>query len=368
MRAGYACTTVDYFGDLDQKAIAPNVALGPDLGQPYSAKALVRAAEGISADSVVYGADLENHPAAVARLASGRELLGNAAETLARARDVNELAAVMATAGIAVPRTLPGQAAGEAELLGRWLRKRRRSGGGIGIVRWQPGQRLRPDEVLQEFVDGTPGAAVFVADGRRALVLGVSRQLIGDGAFGAAGFRYCGSVLPLTDDGAEFCGVLCQVQMAAQAAAAAFALRGVCGIDFVVRDGAIHVLEINPRCTASMELVEQAYGISIFDVHVRACRGWLPEFDLSRRWAAGSAFGKAILFARRRVALGDTRPWLRLGVRDIPRPGASIAARSPICTLFARAREPRACERELHRQARVWEGAIARGRASRKAS
>src|SRR2546422_10205992 len=31
-------------------------------------------------------------------------------------------------------------------------------------------------------------------------------------------------------------------------------------------------IEVNPRYTAAMELVERAYGLSLFDLHVRACR------------------------------------------------------------------------------------------------
>src|SRR2546429_1543130 len=49
-----------------------------------------------------------------------------------------------------------------------------------------------------------------------------------------------------------------------------------------------------------MELVERAYGISLFDVHARACRQALPAFDLAAaRRRAPEAIGKAIVYARR---------------------------------------------------------------------
>jgi predicted ATP-grasp superfamily ATP-dependent carboligase len=42
---------------------------------------------------------------------------------------------------------------------------------------------------VQERIDGVPGSVVFVAALGRAVVLGVSRQLVGEAAFGAAGYR-----------------------------------------------------------------------------------------------------------------------------------------------------------------------------------
>ncbi len=366
VRAGYTCVTVDYFGDIDQKAMVLNVAIGPNLGEACSAQALVAAAAPVPASSVVYGGNLENHPDAVARLAVGRELLGNGPATLRRVRDFGELAKVLRGAGIVVPDTLGADMAWAADPRRPWVRKRRRSGGGLGIARWRPGDPVRPDEVVQEFLAGTPGSAVIVADGRRAVVLGLTRQIIGTRAFGASGFRYCGSVLPLTEDEEEFSAALSQVRRAAEAATVAFALRGVFGIDFVVKDAAVCVLEVNPRYTASMELVEQAYGISIFDAHVRACRGSVPLFDLSDQWRTATAYGKGILFARHPVRLGDTRSWLRNGFRvsDIPGPGAKIATGAPIFTFFADGRSPEACRRLLYRYARLHWASIVGQRAN----
>src|SRR5256886_15054796 len=99
-------------------------------------------------------------------------------------------------------------------------------------------------------------------------------------------------------------------------------------------------MEVIPRYTAAMELVERAYGISLFDVHAQACRQALPAFDLAAaRRRAPEAVGKAILYARRAVAVGDTRAWLaERDVRDISPPGTRFAPRDPICTIFARGR------------------------------
>ena len=77
-----------------------------------------------------------------------------------------------------------------------------------------------------------------------------------------------------------------------------------------------------------------------------------------RRGIAGSApsvaHGKAVLYARRSVVLGDTTRWLADDdVRDIPAPGERIARGSPICTIFASGRTSALCYAALVRLARI---------------
>jgi predicted ATP-grasp superfamily ATP-dependent carboligase len=121
------------------------------------------------------------------------------------------------------------------------------------------------------------------------------------------------------------------------AVTAAFPLVGVGGVDFVATASGLRPVELNPRWSASMELVERARGISMFGVHADACaRGALPQFDLGPPPTTNAIHGKAIVFARQDVIVGDTRGWLQdASVRDIPREGEPIHVGQPICTVFA---------------------------------
>lgn len=355
-RAGYRCRTVDAFGDLDQKAMVENVALARDLGRAYGVAAAVAIARRWPGPAA-YVANLENHPAAVRRLAAGRRLLGNGPEVLARVRDPFSLAAVLGSAGVRMPRTLPATEAGRADPGRAWLRKPVRGGGGSGVGPWRPGQPLGPRAILQERLEGTPGSIAFAADGRRAVVLGVSRQLIGDAAFGATGYRYAGSIFPFVCDDADPASVAEQAAAIAETVTAAFGLRGVNGVDFVARDGELYVLEVNPRYTASMELIERATGLSIFEAHVAALDGALPAPPAP----PSGAYGKAIVYARRDVVMADTRPWLgRDDVRDLPFPGERIRRGRPVCTVFARAPDARGCYAGLVVAARAVEETLMR--------
>jgi predicted ATP-grasp superfamily ATP-dependent carboligase len=177
--------------------------------------------------------------------------------------------------------------------------------------------------------------------------LGDTRQLAGEQAFGAAGYRYCGSILAAEGD-AQFAGDAALVGRAcalAGATAEGFGLVGVNGVDFVAREGVPYVIEVNPRWSASMELVERAYGCSVFGAHAAACvDGSLPDFDLLRARRAAGAVGKAVVFARRGVEVGDIRAWLAdADVRDVPHAGERIPAGGPVCTVFAAAPDAAAC-------------------------
>src|SRR5205823_6653741 len=218
-----------------------------------------------------------------------------------------------------------------------------RSGGGDGVAVWRGGAAVPRGSYLQERISGVTGSLVFAADGRRAVPLGLSRILAGETAFGADGFRYCGSILGSAGD-PQFAAddrLLQRATLLAESVTRAFGLVGVNGVDFVARRGFPYAIEVNPRYTGAMELVERAYGISLFDVHARACRQALPAFDLAAaRRRAPEAIGKAIVYARRTSALGDTRSWLSdPDVRDISPPGTRFAPREPICTIFARGRD-----------------------------
>jgi predicted ATP-grasp superfamily ATP-dependent carboligase len=128
-----------------------------------------------------------------------------------------------------------------------------------------------------------------------------------------------------------------------------FDLVGVNCIDFIARDGIAMPIEINPRWSASMELVERAHGVSVFGVHAAACAASeLPTFDLTRGDTDTPVTGKAIVFARHDVICGDTAAWLGdTSVRDVPHPGEHIPAGRPVCTVFASSRDADSCHTAL---------------------
>ena len=199
----------------------------------------------------------------------------------------------------------------------------------------------------------------------RCVLLGFTRQLIGEAAFGANGYRYCGSILLAANDPLASRGLLSALHEIATTVSREFALVGLNGIDCIVQGGVPYAIEVNPRWCSSMELAERAYGLSLFGAHADACtNGRLPDFDLRRAHTGGKAFGKAIVFARRQVRVGDTTKWLGdTFVRDVPHPGEYVPAGAPVCTVFASADDAMSCHtalvsraNELYQTLSEWDG------------
>jgi hypothetical protein len=379
--AGFEVTALDAFGDLDQHPSVRALSLRRDFGARFSAGAAARAARTVACDAVAYLSSFENHPAAVRTLAAGRTLWGNPPEVLRRVRDPLLVARVFRRRGLAAPAVRlardaalrDGDAVTDGERRG-WLAKPRASGGGHGIAPAPAAPMAaagsRRGWYLQERIDGTPASVVFVAAGESAVPLGISRQLVGEPAFGAEGYRYCGSILAAADDAqlAHDRALLSGARALVAAVAEELGVVGVNGIDFIARGGVPYPIEVNPRYSASMELVERAYGVSVFGLHANACgAGVLPAFDLTRARVGARAVGKAIVFARHDAVAGNTREWLGDStVRDVPWPGERILRGRPVCTVFAEGRDGAACHaalvrraQRIYRQLAGWEREVA---------
>jgi predicted ATP-grasp superfamily ATP-dependent carboligase len=148
--------------------------------------------------------------------------------------------------------------------------------------------------------------------------------------------------------GAVATGIQSQFASLATSLAGQAGLRGVVGVEAIVeRDGRVAVLEVNPRPTASAELVERTTGESILAMHLAA-------FGLASPVAPPAAhdagiWSKAVLFAAEPIAIDDRMlsrlhalagPWTaadRLpAIADIPCPGQVLRGGGPVLTVFAR--------------------------------
>ena len=353
VRGGYQVLSVDAYADRDNPA-SPALSLHRDFGVEYSPRALANAVaqSDSGCDAVCYGSSMENHPDAVALLASRAPLWGNPPHVLRRARNAVALSRLLRKRlGIgALAR------ASAADSSRDWLMKPRASGGGHGISEWRSGTVLPRTHVLQERIRGTPGSIAFVAHGGRAHPFAISRQLVGEAHFGASGFQYCGSIMSALPR-----SVIDIATDTAQILAEGFALIGVASLDFVqTADGVPHAIELNPRYSASMELAERAFGYPVFAAHALACTAALsgaaapvlPSLDLALALRSSGAIGKAILFAPSDLKMPDTEPWLAdPDVRDIPHTGETIPRGHPVCTIFATAGDDPSCHMMLVRKA-----------------
>jgi len=289
---------------------------------------------------------MENHLDAVTRIAEQRMILGPSIAAIRKVRNPFELEGLTLIPGVRPCKTR--KTTPMTGRLGRWLMgdpawmlKPLRSAGGRGVKPWA-GEILDDDHCLQERVTGRSIAAIFIADETTCRLVGVTRQITGDKAFRAKPYHYCGSVGPLA------------MPLAVEEAFAdlgrelmqRFSMRGVFGVDAILgRDSVIRPIEVNPRYTASIEVLELAGAAPV----LAALRSPREKRPVAR---PTTLHGKAILFAPADLSAPDLYDIFKPDeVADVPAIGEPILAGQPICTLFARGESEEAVTQRLHESA-----------------
>ncbi len=361
VRAGFRVAVADLFCDRDMppECLACRVADYP--------REILDIARRVSPRSWSYTGGLENYPDLVEAISRRHRLLGNSAKTLRRVRDPWQLQQVLGRERIAYPEIL---AEAPHDAAGTWLHKPRRSAGGMHIgvfphTAFRPAatslagagvESARPAPVrndpmanadegsddpptgryYQRRICGTSYGVAFVGRQGTATLLGVTRQLIGCQWAGATGFHYVGSIGPI----ALQAWPAAELQRIGDCLASEFSLRGLFGVDVIVAGSQIWVLEVNPRFTASIEILERATGLVAMAWHHAAC----CELPLPPVAAAhgNQIHAKAIVYARHAGVVNaefyralEWEPCAEFPCfADLPQEGTTISAGHPILTVF----------------------------------
>jgi uncharacterized protein len=357
LRAGFRPWCVDLFADLDLAGICPARRI-PLADYPGELAAMTAQAP---AGPWMYTGALENQPAVVQMLEEARPLWGNGANVLRRVRLPWTVAHFLASAGLPCPRV---RRTAKGDLgAGQWLAKPLSGGGGQGISFWSGNAVEDQEAYYQEYIEGKACAAVYVGGHHQARLLGVTRQLVGATWLHAEPFHYCGSVGPLQLTRSTETAF----QRLGNALTDGFGLCGLFGVDCILQDGVPYPVEVNPRYTASVEVLELATGMEALGLHRQVFSpdlNWQVDGSLamnSRNTSANHEIvGKAIFFARSPLIVPSQGPWQAAlespctGFRpfaDIPRAGERIEEGRPIVTFFARASSMDDCVEQLRDRA-----------------
>ncbi len=340
-RFGTTAWAVDLFGDRDLLQLAPTT-ICPLSVFPFAFPELVRA---FPPGPFLYTGGLENHPDVVHQLCLQRKLIGNSPEALLLARDRTRLRQQLDRHQFLSPDELPsGSRCPEQR---GWLLKPERSAGGLGIRTAHLGEIAPPGYYFQRLLQGLSRSVVYHEAEGQARIFGITEQLTGTPWLHAKGYHYTGSigpveVSPLLEQELLRLGALC---------VSSLGLCDVFGIDFLLHDEQLWVLEVNPRYTASVEVLELARRESVWSPTCSACG------------PSEGVIGKAIYYAPKRIVFPSSGswdaelaksfdPWCLPRYADIPAGGSVIELGHPVLTLFASAPTQELCRRALQSRAR----------------
>ncbi len=334
-RAGYDPLCFDLFSDTDLQSIA-TVEVIPINDYPHGF--VERLAKYPSDIPVLYTGGIENHPSVYLALQQQRPVWGYTHPDPQSGNSIRNplyFDIVADQSGLKRPR----HAWMELPQDGHWLRKPIAGAGGRGIVRWKPDSELPDEHYVEEFLAGPSLAAVYVRLDDKAHYLGVTEQLIGTSFIHApSAYTYCGSIGPY-----QFNDSLSATfdYIGKQLVTIDPALNGLFGVDMILHEDQLYLLEVNPRYTASIEVLELTSGIPFLDQHVQAFGQ--PSHMLSRA-ELGLIVGKAIYFAPHPILFPADGPWsahksndlwTTPDYADVPAPGTIIEKGHPVLTLFA---------------------------------
>ena len=195
-------------------------------------------------------------------------------------------------------------------------------------------------------------SALFLAARGDATLIAVTEQLVGDPWLHARRFQYAGNVGPVTLPEATELALWTFGRTVARHGG----LVGLFGVDFQYAAGVAYPVEINPRYTASVEVIEHATAAALMAAHRTACEGGGVR---RKPPTPHRVVGKAVYYAPFPITFPAAGPWdddafdpWRLPpFADVPDPGSRIEPGWPVFTLFEAGSSPAAVRARLQSRA-----------------
>lgn len=344
-RAGFRPFVADLFNDADtlelaERAVLLSGSLRNGVDHDHIREKLRALMAGERPTALVYGSGFESKPELIDFLSREFPLAGNSAQTIREVKNPANLARLCREIGISHPEIrfeAPSNPDG-------WVTKLAGGAGG-GHVRAAAGAKPEPSRYFQAFVSGENVSALFLARQGKAHIVGFSRQW--SAPSGAMPFRYGGAVRLARYDREK----RDLVKGWLDALVERTGLVGLCSADFIEGSDGLHLIEINPRPGATLDIFDSGDAPLLIQ-HLRAVSGEKIRLPLYRDVTAS-----AIAYTAEPIAVFPDIPWPAL-TADHQKPGTALCADDPVCTVFARARTADAAERavknSIHALASHW--------------
>lgn len=181
-------------------------------------------------------------------------------------------------------------------------------------------QKIDENEwIMQEFIDGENISASVLSTKTESHTILNSSQIIGNKSLGhIEPFGYCGNIVPYNGDK--------KISETAEKVVDHLSLIGSNGVDFIIKNGEVYVVEVNPRLQGTFECAEMVLGANMAELHIEACQGHLMKASPLERFAV-----KMIIHAQHRSQVGSIH---FNGIHDLPNQGVIIEKGEPVVTVL----------------------------------
>lgn len=332
---GLKAVVIDLYADLDTQAYAERVIQIPSLAKEHLMPAIAAAMNQYAVEWVIYGSGFEYYPESLYALAEHFIVLGNAPTVFEQVLNKVHFFSVLSQLEIPHPEVVfTPPDSGTAH----WFIKPMRGQGGVGISRYQCDEHsdyLKGAAVYwQKYQPGNSYSVLFLAGYEEVRVVGFNTQWSID----------LGENQPFMFSGISNNADVSKAQKALitgwlSRLVAAFKLKGLNSMDFILSGEQCYVLEINARPSASMQL----YGVKWLLKHIQACMDEAITARLNQNSLDPAALkpfqehenkGYQIVYAEQTIIIPEQFRWPDWCV-DLPEAGAKIATTQPICSIIA---------------------------------
>ncbi len=202
----------------------------------------------------------------------------------------------------------------------KFILKPKSGAGGYGVRVWDDPDQWPGGWILQEHLHGENISASVLSTVEETRTIITSNQLVGEPTLGQKQpFGYAGNITP-------YCGPSDIVQLA-ERVVEFLGLLGSNGVDFIIKDGEIYILEVNPRIQGTFECVEKSLGINMAEAHMEACQGNMISVPSPQKFAV-----KMVVHAPGRSNAGNMNV---KGIHDLPLEGVIIEKGEPVATVLS---------------------------------
>ena len=185
--------------------------------------------------------------------------------------------------------------------------------------------------ILQEYVSGINLSSSVLSNENESKTIVNTRLLTMDDFKKNQSFIYVGNIVPLTGK-----SILAKVKNidqineemrdASENIAEKFNLIGSNGIDYILNENGLYVIEVNPRLQGTFECVERTLGINMLDAHIRACQGEIIQVPKAKRYSYKRIIYSPTRMKYEKIDLDN--------IYDLPHIGSITEKSEPLLTII----------------------------------
>ena len=185
--------------------------------------------------------------------------------------------------------------------------------------------------IMQEFVKGISLSSSVLSSESESKSIVNSRLLTMNDFGNENSFIYVGNILPLTDKSImakvdDIGRIADEMKSTSENLIEKFGLVGSNGVDYILNERGLHVIEINPRIQGTFECVEKTFGINMLEAHIKSCQGEIIDIPKAKCYTY-----KKIIYSPARMKYV---PLDLDNIYDLPHIGSITEKGEPLLTII----------------------------------